>query len=383
MKNMKDYYKAIENCDPNRETISITVTNGEAAGEKAVISGKEPVFYSHENGFLKSHEKELSGLSGSGLKSVDGSDIYFERLGHEKKLVICGCGHVSIPIIKLAKMVGFCVTAIDDRREFADKAKEAGADEIIAQDFGEALRKIDSDPFTYFVIVTRGHRWDKECLSVICRKKHAYIGMMGSRRRVAMAKESMLAEGVDRRIIDNLYSPIGLEIGSETPEEIAVSVMAEIIQVKNMNPDRPIPKDILAAICGSYKEDEANKKPGVYSDNYQEEGIGEKPETCSYRGKGSEESRPSESGKRILATIIKREGSAPRETGAKMLITKTACVNTIGGGLLEARARKKALEMIASGAEKPEILHLELTADEASLEGEVCGGRVDILLEPV
>ncbi|MCR4656604.1 MAG: XdhC family protein [Lachnospiraceae bacterium] len=362
---MNGYYKALKSCDPNEETITLTVINGDAAGEKAVISGEKPVYYSKENGFLKLHEKELCSLSGSGIVTVDGFQIYHEKLGHEKKLVICGCGHVSIPVIRLAKMVGFKVTAIDDRPEFADKAKEAGADLVISGTFKKALGSIDGDPFTYYVIVTRGHRWDEECLFEICGKKHAYIGMMGSKRRIAMAKESLLNEGIDRSIIDSLHSPIGLEIGSETPEEIAVSVMAEIIQVKNMNPDHPIPEDILAAINRQETEEASEETEGTHT------------------ASGENGSLNTVNRKMILATIIRREGSAPREAGAKMLFTGDSAINTIGGGLLEARAKKKALEMIEKGAQKPEILHLELTADAAATEGEVCGGRVDILLEPV
>ncbi len=339
-KRMMDYFSALEKIDINEEVISLTVISGEAAGEKAVVSSGKPIFFSDPEGFLKKHERQWSKLSGSGIISVDGEELYYERIGQRKKLVICGCGHVSIPIIRLGKMIGFYVTAIDDRPEFAKKAAEAGADEVFRESFPKALENIPGDPFTWFVIVTRGHLSDMECLSVISGKKHAYIGMVGSKRKVALVKEELMNEGVDQSVLENLHAPIGLKIGAETPEEIAVAVLAEMIELKNKNPDHPIPDDILAAI----KETEGSK---------------------------------------VLATIVRREGSAPRGVGSKMLFTKERAVNTIGGGILEARVREKAMEILASGTQKPRLLQLKLNAAEASAEGSICGGIVDVFLETI
>ncbi|MCR5789250.1 MAG: XdhC family protein [Lachnospiraceae bacterium] len=340
---MNDYFRAVGACRTDTETISVTVMDGEAAGEKALINDGTLSYLSAEGGFLKTHEKDLISLSETGVISFFGSELYIERIGREKRLVVCGCGHVSLPIIRLGKTLGFFVTAIDDRPAFTQQAKEAGADEVIASPFEQALREVYSDPFTYFVIVTRGHRWDEACLRVISEKKHAYIGMMGSKARIRVVKENLLNEGYDPEILGSLYAPIGLRIGSETPEEIAVSVMAEIIQVKSGAKDSPFPKDILRAINGSEHE-------------------------------------PAPAGRKILATIIRRQGSAPREEGTKMLITENGTVNTIGGGLLEAKVTKKAEEMLRSRQAGPAFLHHELNAGRNE-DGEVCGGVIDVMLE--
>lgn len=343
---MNEFFRAIENCDPNSDSVSLTVISGESLGEKGVVTDGKIVCLSNGDGFIRAHENELAGITESGIHSIDGTEVYTEYVGHEKRLIVCGCGHVSIPIISLGKMVGFRVTAIDDRPEFGENAKKAGADEVISAPFNETLQSIESDQFTYYVIVTRGHHWDEECLKLICQKAHAYVGMMGSKRRVAIVKENLVKEGIDKDVMASVHSPIGLKIGSETPEEIAISILAEIIQVKNVKKDYAIPKDILSAINGT----------------------------------GHEEALP---GRKILATIISKQGSAPREAGTKMLITEDAIVNTIGGGLLESKIITKAREMLSSANAKPVLMHLTLSADAASLEGEVCGGVVDVFLEEI
>ena len=159
--------------------------------------------------------------------------IYRERIGRTPKMIICGAGHVSMPVIRMGKMLGFTVTVIEDRPKFADHARAAGADQVLCEPFSDGLSKIRGDSDSWFIIVTRGHRYDTECLEAILRKPYAYVGMMGSRRRVAIVKDQLEEKGVERALLDAVHTPIGLKIGAETPEEIAVSVMAEIIQVKN------------------------------------------------------------------------------------------------------------------------------------------------------
>ena len=130
-------------------------------------------------------------------------------------------------------MLGFEVTVLEDRPKFADHVRKAGADNVICAPFKEGLAKIGGDSDTWFVIVTRGHRYDAECLEIIVEKQNAYIGMMGSKRRVAIVKDQLEKKGIDREDLERVHTPIGLKIKAETPEEIAVSIMAEIIEVKN------------------------------------------------------------------------------------------------------------------------------------------------------
>lgn len=308
-----------------------TVLSGEHAGEKKVIINPE------DDGFQR-HEK-----------------IYKERIGCTPKLIICGAGHVSIPIIRMGKMLGFAVTVIEDRPKFADNARAAGADRVFCLPFQEGLGEIAGDSDSWFVIVTRGHRYDTECLEAVLGKQYAYVGMMGSRRRVAIVKDQLEERGIRREILDGVHTPIGLKIGAETPEEIAVSVMAEIIQVKNV------------------QSKEAGGKAGGYSDEML---------ACIL---GTEDSRENISvQKKVLATIISRKGSAPRGVGTKMLILEDGtAIDTIGGGCIESEIIQKALIMMRTDTPDFQICTVDMTAGQAEDEGMVCGGVVEVMLERV
>lgn len=340
---MKEFYQKVENMNPNCRNMSLTVVEGETFGEKAFVSGNQLEWVSEETGFFRSHEKDSVSIQKSGIGEIHGQKVFCEILGRHKKLVLCGGGHVSIEIIRLGKMIGCHVTVLEDRPKFADLARRAGADVVICDTFEQGLSQIEGDQDTFFVIVTRGHVYDQKCLEQIVRKPHAYIGMMGSKRRVAQVKKSALEHGADPKVIENLHSPIGLNIGAETPEEIAISVLAEIIEVKN-------------------KENQSS----VYSEEMLDEIL-----------YGS-------SAKKILATIIERKGSAPRKIGTKMLIMEDGrCIDTIGGGCIEASIVSKALLILRGCAKAPQIVHVDMTGADAEEEGMVCGGKVKVLLEEV
>ena len=341
------FYEAICEAGINAENWLLTVVDGDHAGEKALISSGEIVWRSDDDGFVTEHEESLKQqvLSGEGRGLIENGDIrvYAELLGNRKEVVICGAGHVSMQIISIARMMGFRVTVIDDRLQFVNNAIVQGADEVKFSSFREALDEIPGNSDTFFVIVTRGHRYDKECLRCIAQKPHAYIGMMGSRRRVAVVKNDLAEEGISREILDSVYTPIGLGIGAETPEEIAVAVMAEIIEVKNRKKRSfGFPKDIMDVLLSDERE------------------------------------------KVTLATIISREGSAPREISTKMLITRDGgIIGTIGGGCIEGNVIAKGRRMLMGERHKPEILEVDMSGEAAEDEGMVCGGKVKVLLETV
>ena len=338
-------YERIEEANPNQHNLVLKVLDGDEIGQSALISDHKLVWESEEVGFFSRHLEEVEQVNENGIKELDGVRLFGEILAHEKKIVICGGGHVSIPVIKIGRMIGCKVTVLEDRPKFADHARIAGANQVICEPFEQGLEKIEGDEDTFFVIVTRGHRYDQECLRCICRKKHAYIGMIGSRRRVAMVKQTMLDEGADPEIINQVYTPIGLNIGAETPEEIAVAIMAEIIEVKNKRQKRNsgYSEDIIETIL--YDKDKAKK---------------------------------------VLATIVARKGSAPRTTGTKMLICPDGrCVGTIGGGCAESNILQNALTMLHMNEEKAKICRVDMTGSDAEDEGMVCGGIMDVLLEMV
>lgn len=261
-----------------------------------------------------------------------------ESVCRTDRMVICGGGHVSMPIIRLARSVGFHVTVLEDRPLFADNARRAGADAVICESFDRALARFSSDLSTWFVVVTRGHRYDSLCLEQILQKPYAYVGMMGSKRRAAMVKKDLADKGFATGKIEDVHTPIGLAIGAETPEEIAVSVIGQVIDLR------------------SRKKEEAN-----ISREFLEK-IMEGP--CVY------------------TEIIARKGSAPRGVGAKMLVFPDGTTyDTIGGGCAESDVITLARLMLHDKKEDCRLVTVDMTAEQAEEEGMVCGGVISVYME--
>lgn len=146
--------------------------------------------------------------------------------------LIVGAGHVALPLARLGKMMDFEVVVLDDRPRFANKQRFPMADQVLAQPFRDTLANWPIDTDTYIVLVTRGHSHDVECLLAVIDSPARYIGMIGSKRRVKAVFELLEREqGIDPAKFDRVYAPIGLDIGAETPTEIAMAIMAEIINV--------------------------------------------------------------------------------------------------------------------------------------------------------
>ena len=159
-------------------------------------------------------------------------ELFVEPLASEPILYVFGGGHVSLQIVPLAARVGFKVVVVDDRAEFADPGNFPEAWKVHQFPFEGVLDRFPVDESSYFVIVTRGHIHDKAVLTQALRKPAKYVGMIGSRRKRNMIYEALLKEGFTKADIDRVHAPIGLDIGAETPEEIAVSIVAELIQVR-------------------------------------------------------------------------------------------------------------------------------------------------------
>jgi xanthine dehydrogenase accessory factor len=159
-------------------------------------------------------------------------DVFLEPLLFDPVLYIFGAGHVSRDIVPLASRVGFQVVVIDDREEFATPEYFPDAREVCLHLFDTAVADLPVDEDSYIVIVTRGHLHDKIVLSHSLRTKARYVGMIGSKRKRNMIYNALSEEGFTRSDIARVHSPIGIEIGAETPAEIAVSIVAELIQVK-------------------------------------------------------------------------------------------------------------------------------------------------------
>ena len=166
-------------------------------------------------------------------QDIDGVRLLFEIARPQPELVICGCGHVGQAVAQCAAMLGFRVTVIDDRADFA--AREKFPDQrinIICDDFVSALQTLKLTAASHVVIVTRGHRHDEICLREVIEKPVKYLGMIGSRRRTTTIRAHLKREGINDDAMKRLHAPIGLDIGAQTPEEIAVAIMAEIIMTR-------------------------------------------------------------------------------------------------------------------------------------------------------
>jgi xanthine dehydrogenase accessory factor len=153
----------------------------------------------------------------------------FER---PARLVIAGGGHIGKALSVVASLCGFRVTVVDDRPEYASAERFPEADQVLRGRFDEVLSEMPVDGSTYVVCVTRGHRHDEVSLKATVGRGAAYVGMIGSRRRVKAVLQHLVEAGIDPEDAAAVHTPIGLDIGAQTPEEIAVSIMAEIIQVR-------------------------------------------------------------------------------------------------------------------------------------------------------
>jgi xanthine dehydrogenase accessory factor len=169
------------------------------------------------------------------LKQFHGVQLLFERIEAEPRLVIAGAGHVGASLARLAALVGFRVTLIDDRAEFLNRElfaapSEQGIDLIVAEDWSDAVRDaIATGRGVSVAIVTRGHKQDEDCLRAAIEANPFYIGMIGSKRRTNIVLEKLREEGAYEEQLKKVRAPIGLDIAAVSPEEVALAILAEIV----------------------------------------------------------------------------------------------------------------------------------------------------------
>lgn len=161
-------------------------------------------------------------------------DVYLETFTPPPDLVIVGAGHIAVPLAHLGALLGYRVTVLDDRPEFARRDRFPDAAEVRRIDWSDPWAEVPIRATSHIVLVTRGHRYDYDALRALLARaeRPAYIGMIGSRRRVRATFAALLAEGVAPERLAEVYAPIGLDIGAETPAEIAVAVAAELVRVR-------------------------------------------------------------------------------------------------------------------------------------------------------
>lgn len=166
--------------------------------------------------------------------------LFWDKLSRRRSALVLGAGHISQPLTELLAKIGYAVTVVDDRPDFANRERFPQAEAVVCQQFGRALAELALSSYGVIIIVTRGHRSDMECLRAVINQPAGYIGMIGSQGRVQGVIKSLLAEGFDHEALKRLRAPIGLDIGAETPMEIALSIVAEIVAVDRNATCRPL-----------------------------------------------------------------------------------------------------------------------------------------------
>ena len=159
-------------------------------------------------------------------------DVFIEPLDPSPRLLVAGAGHVSLHVARMAAEVGFRVHVLDDRETFANRDRFPSADDVSVADIAEFLAGAGLSPATYVVVVTRGHTHDLAAMRALAGRPLRYVGMIGSRAKVARIFDALAAEGASAEWLSSVRAPIGLRIGAVTPEEIAVSIVAELVAVR-------------------------------------------------------------------------------------------------------------------------------------------------------
>lgn len=305
---------------------------------KGTIIGKR-VISSEE---LNEEEKEILKSGRISFKNRGDELVLYEPHYPKSNLIIFGGGHIALTLAKLGSMMSFGVTVVDDREYFANKERFPECEMVICKEFEESFGDIEINSSSYIVIATRGHRHDLVCLKNIMGKNFKFLGMVGSKKRSDDIRAKLDELGFDRLEIEKLNAPIGMRIGAVTPPEIAISIMAQIIEAKRLE----------NGVRCSYPEFDRKCHEALASGKYS--GI-------------------------ALATILDTEGSVPREAGAKMLIYSDGTIEgSIGGGSGEAQIIQMAGEMVFEGYM---IKTVDMTGQIAEDDGMVCGGRMKVLIE--
>jgi len=175
-------------------------------------------------------------LSGSGEQAAmicgGQMDVFLEPITSQETLYLFGAGHISQSTAAMGKMLGFRVIVIDPRPDYNNVDRFPNASSLLVEEYETAFSKLSVDKESYIVIVTPGHVFDERCLQFAVGTEVKYIGMIGSRKKAKEVKDRLLQKGVAQQQLDRVYGPIGLGIGAETPQEIAISILAQIIKVK-------------------------------------------------------------------------------------------------------------------------------------------------------
>ncbi len=220
-----------ENCDGVSPGKKCLIRDG--APTIGTIHNKELIQAIETEAEVRLKREESKQVTVSFPEAERKAEVFFEVIPAIRKAIIVGAGHLAIPLVKFAKILGFHVSVLDDRVLYASRDRFPEADEVLVGNMAETLGSLTITPQTYIVLITRGHLYDEPCLREIIRSPAKYIGMIGSKRRIkACFMRFRDEEGIPEELLNRVYAPIGLDINSETPEEIALSIISEMIKVR-------------------------------------------------------------------------------------------------------------------------------------------------------
>lgn len=288
------------------------------------------------------HRVQPTKLQEVSLHPIYRDQQYTETLGYQPQLFIYGAGHIGAAVASYAKDLDFDITVVDDRPEFL-QASVYDDVETICHSFDRLDEVLHPTPLSFHVIVTSGHLNDRVCAAFALKSQHAYIGMIGSRAKIAKTFKVLEEQGHEQRALKEIYAPIGLNIGAQIPAEIALSILAEIVQVRRDMSVSTTSKDFWALMSD----------PQMH---------------CKF----------------ILATIIEKRGSAPRGVGSRMIITHEGLkAGSIGGGAIERMVIERGQELLTQSQVGALVQEFVLSDMDGASIGMICGGCVTVLLEEI
>ena len=295
------------------------------------------------------YQAVLNGRPAAMTWEVDGI-AYIRNFRPKERLILLGGGHIAQPLCRYGAELGFAVTVVDDRPSFANRTRFPEAAEVICDVFPTAISDLRIQASDYVAVITRGHRYDADCLRSILRGTFPkYLGMIGSKRRVIGLFQLLKDEGLPGELLEKIHAPIGLSINALTAQEIAMSIAAELIQCRRKDMPRRSGSTVLV------EED---------IDLLLIESLSRIDEP------------------KALLVVLETSGSTPVKSGAMMVVDRNfQTIGTIGGGCSEHSVLMEAYRLI--GTTQSRCVHVDMSNDVAEEEGMVCGGQMKVLIQGI
>ncbi len=272
-------------------------------------------------------------MPAGGCTEIHGQRCYVEEYAPPARVVILGGGHVGTAVAWAASFVGFEARVVDFRAKLLDPARYPSGTELAEAPFDDLRSALPPEP-AYYLVTTNSHTSDYQCVAQVLRRPFCFAGMLGSRKKSAMVRQWLARDGFSPEQIQRLQSPVGLDIGAETPEEIAISIVGQLVEQRRSRPANHIPSALLAQL--------------------------EKPDCVG-----------------VLVTVLRKEGSAPRGAGSKLLVCRDgSSFGTVGGGIVEYESIRLARTLEGFALRS-------FRSGNGEAGAMACGGMMELMFQPV